>query len=36
MATTVKEIAQMAGVSSGTVGRALKNRGGIDPKTKDS
>ena len=34
MAITVKEIAQLAGVSRGTVDRALKNREGINPKTK--
>lgn len=31
MATTIKEIAQLAGVSIGTVDRALHNRGRIDP-----
>lgn len=34
MPITVKEIARLAGVSRGTVDRALKNRGGISEKTK--
>ncbi|MGN1442408.1 MAG: LacI family DNA-binding transcriptional regulator [Acutalibacteraceae bacterium] len=34
MAITVKEIAQLAGVSRGTVDRALKNRPGISEETK--
>lgn len=32
MATTIKEIAQLAGVSIGTVDRALHNRGRVDPE----
>ncbi|MGN0485602.1 MAG: LacI family DNA-binding transcriptional regulator [Acutalibacteraceae bacterium] len=34
MPITVKEIARLAGVSRGTVDRALKNRPGISPQTK--
>ncbi|MDO4471239.1 MAG: helix-turn-helix domain-containing protein, partial [Bacillota bacterium] len=34
MSITVKEIAEIAGVSRGTVDRALKNRSGISPETK--
>ncbi len=34
MSITVKEIAQLAGVSRGTVDRALKNRGGVNAQTQ--
>lgn len=34
MAITAQEIAELAGVSRGTVDRALKNRPGINPQTK--
>lgn len=32
MATTIKEIAELAGVSRGTVDRALNERGGVNPE----
>ena len=35
MAITSKEIAELAGVSRGTVDRALKGREGVNPKTKE-
>lgn len=35
MSITAKEIAALAGVSRGTVDRALKNRPGINPETKE-
>ena len=35
MAITAKEIAELAGVSRGTVDRALKGREGVNPKTKE-
>lgn len=35
MSITVKEIAELAGVSRGTVDRALKNRAGVSPQTKE-
>lgn len=34
MAITAQEIAKLAGVSRGTVDRALKNRAGVNPETK--
>lgn len=34
MALTVKEIAKLAGVSRGTVDRALNNRGGVSPEVE--
>ena len=34
MATTIKMIAEMAGVSPGTVDRALYNRGRVNPEVK--
>ena len=34
MAITIKEIAQKAGVSRGTVDRALNNRGQVSPLVK--
>lgn len=33
--TTIKEIAEMAGVSRGTVDRVLNNRGSVNPKTAE-
>ena len=30
---TIKEIAELAGVSRGTVDRVLNNRGAVNPKT---
>ena len=35
MAITAKEIAELAGVSRGTVDRALKGREGVNPETKE-
>lgn len=35
MSITVKEIAELAGVSRGTVDRALKNRAGVNPQTRE-
>ncbi len=35
LGVTTTQIAKMCGVSQGTVDRALHNRGGIDPKTKE-
>ena len=35
MAGTIKEIAERAGVSRGTVDRALNNRGRIKPEVAD-
>lgn len=35
MSITVKEIAELAGVSRGTVDRALKNRPGVNPQTRE-
>ena len=32
MAVTIKRIAELAGVSTGTVDRALHDRGRVDPK----
>ena len=32
MAVTIKKIAELAGVSTGTVDRALHDRGRVDPK----
>ena len=32
MAVTIKKIAQLAGVSTGTVDRALHERGRVDPQ----
>lgn len=34
MAITAQKIAELAGVSRGTVDRALKNRTGVNPETK--
>ena len=34
MAITAQKIAELAGVSRGTVDRALKNRPGVNPETK--
>ena len=31
---TVKDLAQLCGVSIGTIDRAINNRGGINPETK--
>ena len=31
---TLKEIAERAGVSRGTVDRVMKNRGGVNPETE--
>ena len=33
--TTIKEIADLAGVSRGTVDRVLNNRGAVNPKTAE-
>ena len=33
--TTIKEIAELAGVSRGTVDRVLNNRGAVHPKTAE-
>ena len=33
--TTIKEIADLAGVSRGTVDRVLNNRGAVSPKTAE-
>ena len=35
MAITAQKIAELAGVSRGTVARALKNRTGVNPETKE-
>ncbi|MFQ9125618.1 MAG: LacI family DNA-binding transcriptional regulator [Butyricicoccaceae bacterium] len=35
MAVTLVEIASLAGVSRGTVDRALNNRGRVDPEVAD-
>lgn len=35
MAITAQQIAELAGVSRGTVDRALKNRAGVNPQTKE-
>ena len=35
MAITAQKIAELAGVSRGTVDRALKNRTGVNPETKE-
>lgn len=35
MATTIKDIAALAGVSRGTVDRVLNNRGSVNPATAE-